>query len=105
MTADDDCILRPIPAGPAGPILGLTVAGLLVLTVGTTALLIALRPAGWAPVRVLVAFLAGGIASLVGADARLGLFGGALLTGAALASVAVRVRRSGRVAAAARPHG
>jgi hypothetical protein len=85
--------------------LGLTVAGLLVLTVGTAALLVALRPAGWAPVWVLVAFLAGGVASLVGADARPGLFGGALLTGAALASVAVRVVRPGRVAAAARPHG
>jgi len=75
--------------------LGVTVAGLLVLTAGTTALLIALRPAGWAPVWVLVAFVAGGAASLVGANARPAVVAGALLTGAALAYVAARVVRPG----------
>ncbi len=77
---------------------GVTVAGLLVLTAGTAALLIALRPAGWAPAWVLVAFLAGGAVPLVGASARPALLAGALLTGAALASIAVRVVRPGPVA-------
>lgn len=93
-------VLDAVGATTGSPaFLGLAVAGLLVLTAGATALLVAVRPAGWAPTWVLVAFLAGGVASLVGATARLGLLAGALLTAVALSYVAVKVARSGRVAA------
>lgn len=83
--------------------LSLTIGGLLVLTAGATALLLALRPPGWAPTWVLVAFLAGGVASLAGANVRAGLVAGALLVGSALGYIALQVARSGQVAPSPRP--
>ena len=62
---------------------------------GATLLLVALRPLGWAPARVVVLFLAGGAASLAAPNARSALLAGALLTGASLVHLAVRSARAG----------
>lgn len=83
--------------------LALVIGGLLVLTAGTTVLLLALRPAGWAPLWVLVAFLVGGVVGLVGANFRPAVLVGALLVGAALAYIGAQVVRSGHVTVPAVP--
>lgn len=78
-------------ASPA--VLVLIVSGLLVLTVGAVLLLLAMRPTGWAPTWVLVAFLAGGVVSLAAPNERLALLAGAVLTGLPLAFIAFRAVR------------